>query len=56
MSGTVISFLERIKPPASATVDVNIPVLVKMYLISSKGYLKNIVPSENPNKLRDLYL
>jgi hypothetical protein len=56
MSGTVMSFLDRINPPASATVEVNIPVLVKMYFINSRGYLKNIVPNENPNKLRDLYL
>jgi hypothetical protein len=35
-----MSFLDLIKPPASATVDVNNPVFAKIYFSISYGNLK----------------
>ena len=56
MSGISIFSRDFINPPASATVEVKIPTLAKIYLKISYGNLKKIDLSEIPINSMELYL
>ena len=56
MSGMFFSSFDLMKPPASAIVEVNNPVLAKIYFNISNGNLKKIDFKDIPISSIELYL